>query len=129
MSVSEWMKTYGTMTAGFTLAASIAYTTYAVTSRFDQVQDLAQTARDTIAEVHTTVGEVKEVQASLREDLATLKANLPSAGTTVGEAGANAVTKMDEMLACPDQQPDCREDQGVRGIVRRGIDALRTPQP
>ena len=121
MSLAQFSKDHGGNITRLVLAASIAFAAYTVGSRFDQIKDV-------VGEANDTIGKVQETQVALRQDLADLKANLPDFGTTAGESAANAVTKMEEMLECPADKPDCQEDEGLRGMMRRQIDKLH-PQP
>ena len=122
MSIGQMIKDYGTMTACFALAASVTYATVAVTSRFDRVEELAVTAQKTVEQVDATVKQIAPLQESLRKDLADFKAALPSVGTAAGEAGANAVTKMDEILECPEERPDCKRGRisdAIKGRIQQ----------
>jgi fructoselysine-6-P-deglycase FrlB-like protein len=124
MSIGQIIKDYGTMTACFALAASVTYATVAVTSRFDKIEELAATAQQTVAQVDETVKQIAPLQESLRQDLADFKAALPGAGVAVGEAGANAVTTMDELLECPPERPDCKRGQ-ISNAIKDRIQQLK----
>jgi hypothetical protein len=117
MSVGQFIKDYGTMAGCFALAASVTYATYAVTSRFDEVKDMAREMRETVAEVNV-------VREELKKDVAAMKEGLPDFGVTAGEATGNAVNKLDDMLTCPEDRPDCKRGK-ISDAVKNRIEGLR----
>ncbi len=117
MSVGQFIKDYGAMTAGFAVAASVTYATYAVTSRFDEVKDLAREMRGTVAEVNT-------VREELKKDMVAFKEALPDFGNTAGEATGNAVNTLDEVLECPEDRPDCKRGK-IGDVIKNKIQGFR----
>lgn len=117
MSVGQFIKDYGTMAGCFAVAASMTYATYAVTSRFDEIKDLAQEMRGTVAEVNT-------VREELKKDMVAFKEALPDVGNKAGEATGNAVNTLDEMLECPEDRPDCKRGK-IGDVIKNKIEGLR----
>lgn len=124
MSVSEAFKTYAGPASRVILAGAIVYGVSAVAARFDRIPEMVDAAREITVQMNETAGKVDTLRAGLKEDAAAARAALPQVGTEFGAAGANAVEKMDELLACPEGDTACVEGQGIRGAVKSRLDGL-----